>query len=125
MQEDPKEYLDRVEANFKTAMAEFTRQSGYVEGTLDTVISMMMDVSPEVSLTSDRLIKTFHSIEGICQQGLSTEFQSLLDFCRSLLAEKSTTSVEETKPELDLDLDAAIDLLNKTQVKSKKGSNGK
>ena len=124
MQEDPKEYLDRVEANFKTAMTEFTRQSGYVEGTLDTIISMMMDDSPEISLTSDRLIKTFHSMEGICQQGLNLEFQSLLDFCRSLLEKESTVN-EEVESKIDLDLDAAVKLLNKAEQKSKKGSNGK
>lgn len=126
MQENPREYLDRVEANFKTAMTEFTRQSGYVEGTLDTVISMMMDASPEISLTSDRLIKTFHSMEGICQQGLSSEFQSLLDFCRSLLDKESTTDKKvESETDLNLDLDAAVELLSKAQQKSKKGSNGK
>ncbi len=124
MQENPREYLDKVEANFKTAMTEFTRQSGYVEGTLDTVISMMMDASPEISLTSDRLIKTFHSMEGICQQGLSSEFQSLLDFCRSLLDKESITD-KKVESETDLNLDAAVELLSKAQQKSKKGSNGK
>lgn len=122
--EDLKENLDTIEANFKAAMQEFIRQSGYVEGSLDTIISTTMDVSPEISIVSDKLIKTFHNIEGICKQGLSSEFESLLTLCRELALENQ--KLKETKiDETHSDLDLAIQLFSAGDRKVKKHINGK
>lgn len=113
-----REKLEQIESKFNAAMNEFTRQSGYVEGTLDTIIAMMMDAAPEVAMTSDKLIKTFHAIEGICKQGLLLEFQAMSKLCKDLL-ENQKTEVPEKANELDSEpsLDDSIGLI----VKKAKG----
>ena len=107
-QEDEKELL-LIENKFENAMSEFIKQSGYIEGTLDTMISIMMDTCPEIAMTSDKLIKAFHSVEGICKQGFSVAFKELLDLYRSSKEVKT----------LDTKLDESIALLTKKTKGSK------
>lgn len=112
--------LDRIESSFATALAEFIRQAGYIEGTLDTLISITMELNPEVSMTADRLVKTFRGVEGVCTQGLKLEFNRLLDLCRALQCQ-----IEETPSESDplVNLDSALDALSSKDKGLKK--NGK
>lgn len=112
-----KETVDKIHANFEKAIGEFTRQSGYVEGTLDAIIAIMMDTSPEMSIVSDRLIKTFHSIEGVCQSGIQVEFDKLLKVTRQLLEERESASKKQSLPSLD----EAVAFLEKES--KKKGGN--
>lgn len=115
IKEPIKEQIARIEGNFMNAMAEFTRQSGYVEGTLDAMISTTMDMNPEISMISDRLIKTFHAIEGICSRGLSKEFKSMLDLCKQLNMELEQEKQAKNIPTIDLDL--AADIIKKKKAK--------
>lgn len=123
LETDIQEKLNRMESNFDSAMAEFIRQSGYVEGTLDAMISTTMDVNPEISIISDRLVKTFHAIEGICKSGLASEFKSLLYVCKELYKENQKLKKEPTK--LNLQETANLLLNSKPTLKQKEKSNGK
>jgi hypothetical protein len=114
------EDLIRIESKFNIALSEFSKQSGYIEGTLDTVIATNVDANPEISMIADRLVKTFHSIEGVCKQGISLEFKNLLDLCKELAEENSKLIEEKSKPK-EIDLDSAIAALKKTT----RGKNGK
>ncbi len=67
--------VDELKIQVEQAGLELTRQAGYIEGTLETLISIVVDANPEISITSDRLVKTFHSIEGIANQGLKFSFE--------------------------------------------------
>ena len=107
--EDFKHKINKELENFNSAIYEFTKQSGYIEGTLDTVISMVVEFNPEIATTSDRLVKTFHNVEGICKAGMKGAFDRLYAICMELCEEKNSSSSVN-------DLDAAASLL-----KSKKG----
>lgn len=80
MQERIKALREKIDQ----ASLELTRQSGYVEGILETLISVIMDSNPEISIASDRLIKTFHSIEGIISLGFKDPLVELLSICSDL-----------------------------------------
>lgn len=115
IKESRQERIAEIEENFKSAMSEFTRQSGYVEGTLDAMISTTMDMNPEISMISDRLIKTFHAIEGICSRGLSKEFKSMLELCKQLNEELEQEKQIKKIPTIDLDL--AADIIKRKKAK--------
>lgn len=107
--EDFKQRIDKELEDFNSAIFEFTKQSGYIEGTLDTVISMMVELNPEIAMTSDRLVKTFHNVEGICKAGMKGAFDRLHAICVELIEKNSDSSAADS-------LDAAASLL-----KSRKG----
>lgn len=111
--------LDRIESSFASALGEFIRQAGYIEGTLDTLISITMELNPEVSMTADRLVKTFRGVEGVCTQGLKLEFQRLLDLCRALQYQLEESKKVETNPLTDLD--SALNALTKDKGTKKNG----
>jgi hypothetical protein len=113
------EELRNTEANFANALNEFVRQSGYIEGTLDTIIAINVDMNPEVAMSADRLIKTFHSVEGVCTQGLKLEFQKLLSLCEGMCKELQ----EQKKNPEEQDLDFAIKTIK--GIKNRKNTSGK
>lgn len=83
------EKINSLREKVEQAYIEMTRQSGYVEGTLETIISMVVEINPEISMTSDRLIKTFHAIEGITLTGFKEPFMELLKECQDLIEENA------------------------------------
>ena len=110
--------LTRIETSFAKALSEFIRQAGYIEGTLDTLISITMELNPEVSITADRLVKTFRGIEGVCTQGIKVEFQKLLDLCRELHYQLEDSKVEANPLS---NLDSALDALSISKGTKKNG----
>lgn len=80
-----KESLMSLKSKHEHAVHELATQSGYIEGTLDTLITMMMEESQEVSMCADKLIKAFHSVDGICSKGLKENFEALVQAYQELI----------------------------------------
>lgn len=119
-----KEKLKDIEARFDCAMSEFTKQSGYVEGTLDTIVAMMMDSCPEVAMTSDKLMRTFHGIEGICSSGLSKPFKDLIALYEDI--KKYLVFKEDVEPEIiEIESDSLEDSIAVLNNQTKRSKNEK
>lgn len=117
--------VHEIKGNYEKALSEFTRLSGTIEGTLDTLIAMIMDTSPEISMPLDRLIKIFHNLEGLCSQGLKAEMDSLITLAEELIAENKNLKQEISKLKAKPTSTADISLESAISQFKKKGQNDK
>ena len=115
-----KEKIKELKLDFDKARSEFIRLSGSIEGTLDTLISMVMDTSPEIAISLDRLVKTFHNLEGICSQGIISKLDLIVESAESIAEEnEKMKSIESQKK-----LDEAVEYF-RSKANKEKGANGK
>lgn len=88
------EVIQEIEDKFENACREMTRQSGYIEGSLETLTSLLINSDPDLAMSADRLIKAFHSIEGICTSGYEKAFEDLKSCMFIVMAENEKLSRE-------------------------------
>lgn len=112
--------IEEIQNTYATAKSEFTKQCGYIEGALDTLIAMIMDTAPEVSIAADKLVKAFHNIEGICSQGIFGSFIKMQNLSIALsneIAEKKAEADKTEESSTKLDYEEAKKLLAKSKGK--------
>lgn len=96
MNTDLKLEIEKIKDIFKEADSKFIRTSGYIEGTLDTIISALMEDCPELAISADNLCKQFRALEGIYEQGLK---QCLFNALKILDASTLNRNEDEVQEE--------------------------
>jgi hypothetical protein len=130
MLEAVRKSLESYLQKFTEADHLLTKKFGYIEGSADTLISMLMDSNPEVSGAADKMIKSVYSLEGI-HGGIRSLFQDLLVEAHDIVAlcdeaQKAHTQALESRkefpvksPEKKLSKGAILDVLEKLEEESK------